>query len=39
MLVRTLHPGVTPLQAAEILLPHKEERSERDTVATSDLGV
>jgi glycerol uptake facilitator-like aquaporin len=39
-LVRTLHPGVTPAEAAEILLPHEEQKghSERNAAAASGLG-
>ncbi len=39
LLVRVLYPGVTPAEAAEILLPHSDGHADPDTTATAKLGV
>jgi len=39
LLVRVLYPGVTPAEAAEILLPHNDGHPDPNATVTADLGV
>ncbi len=39
VLVRVLYPGVTPAEAAEVLLPHNDGRSDPNATATATVGI